>query len=219
MPRMRTRPLKVEAPELRLDPDATLERVDWREIFNREGDVEIEVGIGKGRFLLAAATSRPDTLHLGVEWANHYLRIVEARAFKNGLTNIRFIRVDVHELLPQIPESSVTSYYVFYPDPWPKKRHHKRRFFQPRSVVELTRTLIDGGVLHAATDHDEYWEVIEPLLDGEAEFERLPEFGGDGFPASTEESLTNFEAKYRAEGRSRHRGSWRRRARGATKTC
>jgi len=209
---MAPRTLKVEAPALRLDPDRAVEAVDWRESFGNDAPVEIEIGIGKGRFLLACAEARPDVNHLGVEWANKYLRIAETRALRRGLDNVRFARVDATEMLRKaIPDTSVSRYYVFYPDPWPKKRHQKRRFLQRDCVEHLARTLIAGGSLHVATDHDDYWSQIEPLLDGHDAFERLPEFGGEGFPLPLDAPLTNFEAKYRIEGRQRHRASWRRR--------
>jgi len=123
--------IKIEAPELRLDPDRAVEAVDWLQVFGAEGPVEVEIGIGKGRFLIAAAEARPGIMHLGVEWANKYLRIAESRALKRGLKNIRFVRLDARELVHRaIPARSVSAYYVFYPDPWPKKRHLKRRFLQ-----------------------------------------------------------------------------------------
>ena len=184
----------------------------WPEVFGRAAPVEVEVGIGKGRFLLAAAAARPEVDHLGIEWANEYLRIAETRAAKRGLRNLRFVRADAKLLVTRaIAEASVSAYYVFYPDPWPKKRHHKRRFFEPPIVDRVVATLIPGGWLHAATDHDEYWTVIEPLLDRHAGLARQPDFGGPAFPLPAESALTNFEAKYEVEGRSRHRGSWRRR--------
>jgi tRNA (guanine-N7-)-methyltransferase len=198
---------------LRLDPDRALDGLDWAEVFGSVGRVEVEIGIGKGKFLLAVAAARPDAHHLGVEWANEYLRIAESRAEKRGLENIRFVRVDARELVARgIPNASVDTYYVFYPDPWPKKRHHKRRFLQPATVEHLARTLKPGGGLHVATDHDEYWTAIEPLLDSHPAFERLPAFGGDDFPLPADAPLTNFEAKYEVQGRGRHRGSWRRRS-------
>jgi len=202
------RVLKVEAPALRLDPERVLQVVDWQEIFGSEGRVEIEIGIGKGRFLLAGAEARPDVHHLGVEWANQYLRIAEARALKRRLTNIRFVRVDARELVRRIPSGSVTAYYVFYPDPWPKKRHQKRRFLQKESVDELARSLVPDGTLHAATDHDEYWAAIEAVFDPHPAFERLDRFGGNDFPIAVDAPLTNFEEKYASDGRNRHRASW-----------
>jgi tRNA (guanine-N7-)-methyltransferase len=204
--------VKSEAPELRLDPEGLLEVVDWGEVFGAAGPVEVEVGIGKGRFMLASAEAHPDVLHLGVEWANQYLRIAEARAHKRGLTNVRFARVDARELVERsVPTASVGTYYVFYPDPWPKKRHQKRRFIQPGTVGHLARTLVDGGKLHVSTDHEEYWQSIEKVLDGHPAFERMPEFGDASFAIPVEQPLTNYEAKYRIEGRKRLRASWQRR--------
>jgi len=202
---------RVAVPAPRLDPERAVEGLSWGDVFANDGPVEVEIGIGKGRFLLAAAELRPEVNHLGVEWANKYLRIAEHRAGKRGLTNVRFVRIDARELVTHgIPSSSVTAYYVFYPDPWPKKRHHKRRFLQAANVEHLARTLVPGGWLHVATDHAGYWEQIEPLLDGHAAFARQPEFGGEHFPLPADGPLTNFEAKYEIEGRNRHRGTWRR---------
>ncbi len=196
---------------LRLDPGA-VERLDWRAVFGRDGRVEVEIGIGKGRFLLAVAAARPDVLHFGVEWSNEYLRMAETRAGRAGLDNVRFVRADANDLVRHaIPDRSVAAYYIFYPDPWPKKRHHKRRFIQTANVDAMARTLLPGGWIHLATDHDDYWSVIEPLLDGRAELARGPGFGGPEFPLPVDGPLTNFEAKYEIEGRSRHRGSWQRR--------
>jgi tRNA (guanine-N7-)-methyltransferase len=206
----RTGPIVVES-NLRVEPERALAGLDWAQIFGTAGPVEVELGIGKGRFLLAAAALRPEILHLGVEWANKYLRVAESRAAKRGLANVRFVRVDALDLISRgIPAASVRAYYVFYPDPWPKKRHHKRRFFQPGTPELLARTLLPGGTLHVATDHQEYWEVIASLVDAHPAFERLPEFGGPDFPLPVDAPLTNFEAKYRVEGRGRSRGSWRR---------
>ena len=197
---------------LRLDPVTAVEAIDWRQVFGREGRVEVEIGIGKGRFLLAVAAARPEVCHFGVEWSNEYLRMVETRAERANLENVRFVRADASDVVRRaIPERSVSAYYVFYPDPWPKKRHHKRRFLQTANADAMARTLLPDGWLHVATDHDDYWSVIEPLLDAHAAFLRAPVFGGPEFPLPTDAPLTNFEAKYEVEGRSRHRGSWRRR--------
>jgi tRNA (guanine-N7-)-methyltransferase len=200
------------ASPLRLDPELAVEALDWHRVFGRDGRVEVEVGIGKGRFLLACAAARPEVLHFGIEWSNEYLRLAEARAERGHLGNVRFVRADANDVVRRsIPDVSVSAYYVFYPDPWPKKRHHKRRFLQLENVNAMARTLVPSGGLHVATDHDDYWSVIEPLLDTHSAFARQPVFGGPGFPLAIDGPLTNFEAKYEVEGRSRHRGSWLRR--------
>lgn len=205
------RALKVEAPALRLSPEAVDRRLCLKSVFGGEGPVEIEIGIGKGRFLLQSAEARPDVFHLGVEWANKYLRMAESRANRRALENVRFLRADARDLVHRaLPDASVRAFYVFYPDPWPKKRHQKRRFLRPDTVDHLARTLAPGGLLHVATDHADYWASIEPLLDGHPEFGRLPAFGGPDFPLPVDGPLTNFEAKYTVEGRDRNRGSWRR---------
>jgi len=197
---------------LRIETIDAVEGLDWRRLFGRDGKVEVEIGIGKGRFLLAVAAARPDVLHFGVEWSNEYLRIVEHRAERAGLDNVRFMRADATDLVRRaIPERSVSAYYVFYPDPWPKKRHHKRRFLQLANVDAMAKTLVPSGWLHVATDHDDYWSVIEPLVDAHPAFTREPAFGGAEFPLPVDGPLTNFEAKYEVEGRSRHRATWRRR--------
>ena len=201
----------MEATPLRIDPDEAVRGIDWAQVFGGPGPVEVEVGPGKGRFILTVAEARPAVRMFGIEWANEYLRIAEERALRRQLKNVRFARADARELVcGAIPADSVTSYYVFYPDPWPKNRHHKRRFFQAETVDHLARTLVRGGQLHVATDHDEYWIWILERMTGHPAFEPLPEFGGPDFPLSAEGPLTNFEAKYAVEGRSRNRGSWRR---------
>ncbi|NIM00594.1 MAG: tRNA (guanosine(46)-N7)-methyltransferase TrmB [Acidobacteria bacterium] len=210
---MRHQPLKIEAPELRLDPERLTKPFSWADVFPVERPVEVEIGIGKGRFLLDAAEKRPEINHLGVEWANKYLRFAESRAQRRGLDNVRFVRVDAREIMPAMPDRSVDTFYVFYPDPWPKKRHHKRRFLREDMATELARVLVDGGKLHVATDHADYWEALQPVFDERPEFERQPSFGGPGFPLAEGEPLTHFEIKYAVEERDRHRASWIRRAR------
>ncbi len=209
--------LVIEAPELRLDPQEAIRGVVWSEIFGNDRPVEIEVGIGKGRFLLAAAAAQPQINWLGVEWSNQYLRIAELRAKKAGLKNLRFLRCDAREFVGQgIAENSVSQLYVFYPDPWPKKRHHKRRFFQISTLDRLARILVPGGAIHVATDHPSYWEAIEPLFRNHRAFEPLPEFGGERFPLPTQPPLTNYEAKFGAMGLKLYRASWRKKKKGDT---
>lgn len=202
--------LKIIPSELRIDSKLGTQPFDWQDWFGRTGPVEVEIGIGKGRFLLEAASRRPEVLHLGVEWANEYLNLVLKRAETRALKNIRLIRIDATLLVAQaIPNDSVDAYYVFYPDPWPKRRHQKRRFLQAKNARHLIRTLKVGGHLHVATDHPDYWEWIETHFAPLKALEPLLTFGGSHFPVEIEKPLTNYEAKYEREGRARFRKSWR----------
>lgn len=181
------------APELRLPADLAERPVDWEAVFGRHGAVEIEIGLGKGRFLLAAAERRPDVLHFGVEWANRYLRIAEARAARAGLENVRFVRADAVEVVRAIPDGSVDAYYVFYPDPWPKKRHHKRRIVQPAFVQLVRRKLKPGGIFHMATDWAPYAEHMLAVMRDVPGFCNLA--ADDFVERPQERPRTRFEAR------------------------
>jgi tRNA (guanine-N7-)-methyltransferase len=170
----------------------------WVEVFSNEHPVEIEIGIGKGRFILDAARRREDVNYVGVEWAMKYLRMAHARCVRRELSNLRFVRADAREFVEFfVPERSVNAYHIYFPDPWPKKRHHKRRLFNREFLNEVERTLIPGGLLWLATDFAEYFEVMEDVL---RESDRLQEIDRvwDG-------AKTNYEEKYLAVGKPIYR--------------
>ncbi len=170
----------------------------WVEVFSNEHPVEIEIGIGKGRFILDAARRREDVNYVGVEWAMKYLRMAHARCVRRELSNLRFVRADAREFVEFfVPERSVNAYHIYFPDPWPKKRHHKRRLFNREFLNEVERTLMPGGLLWLATDFAEYFEVMEDVL---RESDRLRETDRvwDG-------AKTNYEEKYLAVGKPIYR--------------
>ena len=93
----------------------------WVEVFDGEKPVEIEIGIGKGRFLIDAAKRREDIHYVGVEWAMKYVRMAHDRCMRRGLSNVRFVRADAREFIEFfVPERSVNAYHIYFPDPWPK---------------------------------------------------------------------------------------------------
>ncbi|MEE9371241.1 MAG: hypothetical protein V3W45_07215, partial [Sedimentisphaerales bacterium] len=119
-----------------------------------------------------------------------------------GLTNVRLIRTDAAGFLTVfVPDSSVECFHIYFPDPWPKKRHHKRRFFNFANLEQLLRCLTTGGSLRVATDHAEYFEQIQKLLTDESDrLEKIEFFPTAG--ADTGEWVgTNFERKYLKENR------------------
>lgn len=183
------------------------EQARWDRLFRNGRPVEIEIGCGKGRFLINSAMANPDINYIGIERALRYFRIMKERVIRRELANVRLLRDDAVYFVERfIPEEAVSAYHVYFPDPWPKKRHRKRRLFNPGFLDEVVRTLPGGGTLDFATDYVEYYEEIRALLDASDRLGRLAEI-----PKRVRElgrDLTNFETKYTAEGRAIHRGAY-----------
>ena len=205
------------SPEPRRAADATRDvefrirenedQVRWDRFFDNNGPVEVEIGCGKGRFIINSAMAYPHINYIGIERALRYFRIMKERVVRRELANVRLLRDDAVYFVERfIPDGAVSAYHVYFPDPWPKKRHRKRRLFNPRFLDEIVRTLAAGGTLDFATDYVEYYEEIQALLEATDHLDalgeipdRVKELGGD---------LTNFETKYTAEGRPIHRGAY-----------
>ncbi len=174
--------------------------LDFAAIFGNARPVEMEIGAGKGTFLLARAAARPEINFVGVEWARAYCHYTADRFKRAGLTNVRMIRTDAAELVKtHIAAESLWRLHIYFPDPWPKKRHHRRRLIQPPFIDHVRRILKLGGELIVVTDHLDYFYQIRRLLGDAAGFASIP------FPKMTggEDELvgTNFERKYIAQGR------------------
>jgi tRNA (guanine-N7-)-methyltransferase len=177
-------------------------RIDFNRLFGRSAPVHIEIGIGKATFLLNQAKANPQINFLGIEWANKYYRYSVDRIGRWNLTNVRIIRTDaVHFLTEFLPDASVDCFHIYFPDPWPKKRHHKRRLFNTANTDQLLRILKPGGHLRIATDHAEYFEQIQNVIAANADrvekVDFLPAAGAD----TGEWVGTNFERKYLKENR------------------
>lgn len=179
----------------------------WDRLFENEKPVEVEIGCGKGRFMINSAMAYPEINYIGIERALRYFRIMKERVVRRELANVRLLRDDAVYFVERfIPDGAVSAYHIYFPDPWPKKRHRKRRLFNTRFLEEIERTLPAGGTLDFATDYVEYFEEIQALLEASDRLdvlgeipERVRELGRD---------LTNFETKYTAEGRAIHRGAY-----------
>jgi len=189
-------------PSVALRPEDLDGRIDFVRIFGRSGPVHIEIGSGKATFLLNEAQARPQANFLGIEWARRYYRYAVDRIGRWGLTNVLIIRTDAVTFLADfVPDGSVACFHVYFPDPWPKKRHHKRRLFCPDNLQHLLRCLKLDGRLRIASDHAEYFEVIKQLITSQGrrleEIEFLPTAGAE----IGEWVGTNFERKYLKEER------------------
>ena len=172
-------------------------KIDFVRIFGRTGPVHIEIGSGKGTYLLNQAGAQPGDNFLGIEWARKYYRYAVDRIGRWGLINVRIIRTDAAVFLADyICDSSVDCFHIYFPDPWPKKRHHKRRFVCQANLGHLIRCLKTDGKIKIATDHADYFEVIQELINNEQkkleEIQFHPTTGAD----TGEWVGTNFERKY-----------------------
>jgi tRNA (guanine-N7-)-methyltransferase len=186
-------------PYLHLNELAALLR--WADAFGNDAPVEIEIGIGKGSLLRRMAAGAPERNFVGVERANKYLRIAGQRIARDRQTNLRLVHTDAIYFLEKfVPDASVAAFHIYFSDPWPKKRHAKRRFFQSATVQLLEAKTAPGGMLHVRTDVDWYWADIVALFEAETRFE-IVEKGEAPIAAIPPEMQTNFEIKYRAVGK------------------
>ena len=146
--------------------DGDLFAIDPHAIFANAAPLEIELGAGKGDFVVARARETPRRNFLAVELSGVVSRMLAVRCGRAALSNLRVVRMDGRTLVNLMLEpQSVDTYHIYFPDPWPKERHHKHRLFTPYFVANLCRTLRNDGMLFVATDVAEYAEEIFALLD------------------------------------------------------
>ena len=174
------------------------ETKDWAKIFPRPAPVIVEIGGGGGRTIINMALSRPEFNYVGIEQAGDYYRVMHERVLKRMMPNLRTARLDAAYLIHRcFPDSSIREYHVYFPDPWPKKRHRKRRLFSEEFCADIARTLEPTGVLYVATDFEEYYiEDMLPRLRAALDVQEHPQVWEDA-----PEGRTNYEVKYLKEGR------------------
>jgi tRNA (guanine-N7-)-methyltransferase len=158
-------------------------RIDPRTWFEEpQRPLEIEIGTGKGTFLVQQAPLCPDVNYLGIERAAGFYRYAADRMRRRGLSNVRILRADAGEFLRFWCTDEIAAVvHVYFSDPWPKKRHHKRRVIQDWSLEELHRILLPGGELRLVTDHEGLWAWYEAHAHRHADrFEQMPFCPPDG---------------------------------------
>src|SRR5260370_22100786 len=146
-------------------PDDNLFTIDPPAMFGRRAPVEIEIGAGKGEFIIERAAEFPDRNFIAVELSATITRVLAVRCGRAGLDNLRVVRMDARTLVNlMLSDASVSAYHIYYPDPWPKERHVKHRLFTPTLVASLFRTVEPGATAYVATDVRDYSAEIFPMM-------------------------------------------------------
>lgn len=195
-----SRHLRHVADFLPEQPDQPPARIDPQALFVRPAPLEIEMGSGKGLFLLNAAQSQPERNFLGVEVAPKYAAYSASRLARHGLTNALMFSGDGLRLFRDLlPDACAAAVHVYFPDPWWKKRHHKRRVMNEGFLHDVERVLEPGGSLHFWTDVEEYFHASLELIAAETRLSGplpVPEKP----PAHDLDYRTNFERRKRQAG-------------------
>ncbi len=186
----------------------------WAAIFGEPVDPQeplvVEIGFGRGEFLMDLALAAPSVPHVGIEYSTKRVLKMARRLAKTAIRNVRLLDALAEPVVQDlIAPGSVQAFWINFPDPWPKKRHHRRRLLQPGFVRDLGLRLVPGGTLHVATDHEGYADWIDAALAGE------PLLVNAFAPAPFRRDVpgrrtTAYEAEWRAEGRAMHFWQYRR---------
>lgn len=172
----------------RIDPDA---------VFGRPGPLLVEIGSGNGDVVAAVAQARPEANLLAFEVFEPAVASTLSKLQRAGVTNVRLAVADGAQALPGLPDASITELWTFFPDPWHKARHHKRRLVNPDFAAVVADKLVHGGLWRLATDWADYAEHVREVLAGEPRL--LP--GPDPAPRWEQRPVTRYEARGIAAGR------------------
>tara|TARA_B100000959_G_C14742379_1_gene525613 strand:- start:88 stop:741 length:654 start_codon:yes stop_codon:yes gene_type:complete len=192
--------------DMRSLPSSIEGRIDPRNWFEESSKpFEIEIGSGKGTFLLQESQKRTESNYLGFEWASEFYKYAADRLRRNHIPNVKMVYGDATEFLKFWCEDNVADViHLYFSDPWPKTRHHKRRVIQNSTLGTLHRILKKGGVVHVVTDHDDLWQWCVEHFERNTSLFTQTTFNPADSAGDGELVGTNFERKYKREGRPFH---------------
>ncbi len=175
--------------------------LDWGELFGRRAPLTLEIGFGAGEVLADLAIRHPEQDFIGIEVYRAGVGRLLGALGAAGARNARVFCADAVEVLAQaFADDSLDNLLLYFPDPWPKKRHHKRRIVQPDFADEIARVLAPGGLWRLATDWRDYAEQMRDVLDAHPRFENIGDDGG--WVSAPPRTGTRFEARGRRKGHS-----------------
>ncbi len=180
--------------DVELVPENYFAPLDLAAIFPRHAPIEIDLGCGSGTFLNALAARHPERNFLGIERLAGRIRSACGKAARANLRNVRVLLIDsAYAVEYLLPPASIDVVHLLFPDPWPKKRHHRRRIVTADFLAHVHRALVPGGQLRIATDQHDYFEAIRELV-APANFRAAPDDEGAALP------MTTFEKHFVAAG-------------------
>ena len=191
---MQTQPAAL-APSLIYRPPSYVERLDLAPIFPQSQPLEVELGSGDGGFLAQWAARHPDRNFIGVERLLGRLRKLDKKGRRAGLANLRVLRLEASYLLTWLlPHRAVHALHVYFPDPWPKRRHWKNRLVNAEFAEAAARALAPGGTIFFRTDNADYFAQIQTVFAGHPAFQPVET------PHDLCAILTDFERDFQARG-------------------
>ena len=200
--------LSTECPaasSLIYDLPSVLERLDLPKLFPRNQPLEVELGSGDASFLVDLAQRHPDRNHLGVERLLGRMRKLDRKGRRAGLINLRGIRIESAYFLEfLLPPRSAAALHVYFPDPWPKKKHRRKRLVNERFPALAAAALAPGGMIYLRTDDEDYFAQMKAVFAAHAGFAAVET------PTNLAALLTDFEQEFRARGIGTRRAAYRR---------
>lgn len=188
-------------------PDSWVERLSLGGMFPRPLPLEVELGSGDGSFLARWAGASPGRNFLGVERLLGRLRKLDRKAQRAGLENLRLMRIEAGYFLEfLLPPASIHALHVYFPDPWPKRKHRKNRLVNARFTELVARVLVPGGVIYLRTDDADYFAQMQEVFGADARFQ------GCETPEALAAVVTDFERGFQARGIGTRRAAFELRA-------